>query len=323
LHLVTEGNSGVTPNTLKLRNRYGYLELYNDDANGINIGVSGPYYLQISAGNWNYRCKNDFNHIFQNEGTTILSVGRYNTALTGGDLISSSGTDNILSISPTYNQSGTAGGTDILINRTEMATGSGDQNLMDLQVGGTSKFKVDNAGGVTTTGDANISNSNTGKLTINGTTYGIKRSGTGFGFLINNEHRFVMKTDRSAVSGVYSGSTPHYWGFTNTTHADTASSAVDVRLQREAANHLAMVNGTNAQTFSVAGTYSDSSNYERGVLKWDSSIFKIGTESAGTGSDRIVQFVGAGVSMPNLPTSDPASAGELWNDSGTLKVSAG
>ena len=65
LHLVTEGNSGVTPNTLKLRNRYGYLELYNDDANGINIGVNGPYYLQISSGNWNYRCKNDFNHIFQ------------------------------------------------------------------------------------------------------------------------------------------------------------------------------------------------------------------------------------------------------------------
>jgi hypothetical protein len=33
--------------------------------------------------------------------------------------------------------------------------------------------------------------------------------------------------------------------------------------------------------------------------------------------------VGGDVSMPNLPTSDPASAGLLWNDSGTLKVSAG
>ena len=151
----------------------------------------------------------------------------------------------------------------------------------------------------------------------------IKRSGSGFGFLINNEHRFVMKTDRTAISGVYSGSTPHYFGFTNTTHADTASSAVDVRLQREAANHLAMVNGTNASTFSVSNTFTDASNYERGVLKWDSNILKIGTESAGTGSDRIVQFVGSGVSMPSIPTSDPASAGELWNDSGTLKVSAG
>jgi len=29
------------------------------------------------------------------------------------------------------------------------------------------------------------------------------------------------------------------------------------------------------------------------------------------------------VMMPNLPTSDPSTAGQLWNDSGTLKISAG
>ena len=27
--------------------------------------------------------------------------------------------------------------------------------------------------------------------------------------------------------------------------------------------------------------------------------------------------------MDNLPTSDPAIAGQLWNDNGTLKISAG
>ena len=27
--------------------------------------------------------------------------------------------------------------------------------------------------------------------------------------------------------------------------------------------------------------------------------------------------------MNNLPTSDPSSAGQIWNDSGTLKISAG
>lgn len=31
----------------------------------------------------------------------------------------------------------------------------------------------------------------------------------------------------------------------------------------------------------------------------------------------------ANVEMPNLPTSDPAVAGRLWNDAGTVKVSAG
>ena len=29
------------------------------------------------------------------------------------------------------------------------------------------------------------------------------------------------------------------------------------------------------------------------------------------------------IHMSNLPTSDPTNAGQLWNDSGTLKISAG
>jgi len=29
------------------------------------------------------------------------------------------------------------------------------------------------------------------------------------------------------------------------------------------------------------------------------------------------------VTMPNLPPTDPVNAGQLWNDNGTLKVSAG
>ena len=32
---------------------------------------------------------------------------------------------------------------------------------------------------------------------------------------------------------------------------------------------------------------------------------------------------GGTVLLTNLPTSDPNNAGQLWNDSGTLKISAG
>ena len=32
---------------------------------------------------------------------------------------------------------------------------------------------------------------------------------------------------------------------------------------------------------------------------------------------------GGTVKLSNLPTSDPTNAGQLWNDSGTLKISAG
>jgi cytoskeletal protein CcmA (bactofilin family) len=36
-----------------------------------------------------------------------------------------------------------------------------------------------------------------------------------------------------------------------------------------------------------------------------------------------VSMTNASISMTALPTSDPAVAGRLWNDGGTLKVSAG
>ena len=41
------------------------------------------------------------------------------------------------------------------------------------------------------------------------------------------------------------------------------------------------------------------------------------------GSDVSVNILTQKVMMSNLPTSDPSVAGQLWNSSGTLKVSAG
>ena len=43
-------------------------------------------------------------------------------------------------------------------------------------------------------------------------------------------------------------------------------------------------------------------------------------DASGTGG---VSLTPIKVLMPNLPTSNPSVAGQLWNDSGTLKVSAG
>lgn len=66
---------------------------------------------------------------------------------TNTDLSATSGYQGIVSITPTYNQtSGTAANTDLLINRTETAVGSGEQKLIDAQVGSASKFTVWNTG---------------------------------------------------------------------------------------------------------------------------------------------------------------------------------
>src|ERR1019366_152662 len=52
-----------------------------------------------------------------------------------------SGTNAILAITPTYNQSTSAAvNTDLLINRTETSVGSGTQKLIDAQVAGASLF---------------------------------------------------------------------------------------------------------------------------------------------------------------------------------------
>jgi len=61
----------------------------------------------------------------------------------------STGTQISQEIRPTINQSSTAGYTALLINPTETTTGSGVKNLIDAQVGGTTRFRVSNTGAVT------------------------------------------------------------------------------------------------------------------------------------------------------------------------------
>jgi len=103
------------------------------------------------------------------------SYASANTNITaGGDTYTNtSGTSTIFKISPTYNQSsGTAVNTDLLVNRTQTAVGSGTQRLLDLQVGGTTKFNVDNSGNVTSAGNVTINGSqlSIGSFIFNGST---------------------------------------------------------------------------------------------------------------------------------------------------------
>jgi len=81
------------------------------------------------------------------------NIGFPSTALTGIEITRSStvtsGAVYCFSIKPTYNQaSGTASNTDLLINRTETAVGSGTQRLISGQVGSTELWGVDNRGGM-------------------------------------------------------------------------------------------------------------------------------------------------------------------------------
>lgn len=95
-------------------------------------------------------------------GTTAASfatAGFTFVSLLNGTSQATSGTNIGLSLTPTYNQaSGTAANTDLLINRTETAVGSGAQYLIQAQSGGTDRFLVGSTGNTSvnflTTGSA-------------------------------------------------------------------------------------------------------------------------------------------------------------------------
>jgi hypothetical protein len=76
-----------------------------------------------------------------------FSTPQFGRATIGLTSTAASGSTYVLRITPTYNQaSGTAANTDLLINRTETAVGSGTQYLIQAQVGGSDRFVVTSAG---------------------------------------------------------------------------------------------------------------------------------------------------------------------------------
>ena len=65
-------------------------------------------------------------------------------------------------------------------------------------------------------------------------------------------------------------------------------------LASDGANILAQRNGTNANVFRVYNTYTNSTNYECGVLDWQTTtnVLTIGATAAGTGTQRTLTLVG-------------------------------
>ena len=75
-----------------------------------------------------------------------------------------------------------------------------------------------------------------------------------------------------------------------------SNGSTSANLTADAADVLAQRNGTTAQNFRVYGTYTDASNYERGVMDWstNSQTLTIGTQKAGTGQSRVTRIQASG-----------------------------
>ena len=156
---------------------------------------------------------------------------------------------NIYDLSDTWNASGTTF-TAIKMNVTDTASAAASL-LIDLQVGGVSKFKVDKNGSITVPSSF-------------GSTFGNVFGGNGAWFLSQNG----MHTKANV-------------GFSS---ASPNGANADLFILRDAANTLAQRNGVNAQAFNLYQSYTDASNYTRGRVAAASGIVTIAGESAGTGA---------------------------------------
>ena len=164
----------------------------------------------------------------------------------------------ISNMTATWTDSGTTY-TAVKMNVTDTASNAASL-LMDLQVGGTSKFNVAKSGFITFAGHRMYSDAAAICFTNS-----------------SNVTTLISRTDYTLVPQAASIG----WG-------NLTSFASDLSLARDAANTLAQRNATNAQAFRVYNTYTDASNYERGFIKWNANVLEIGAESAGTGTPRNV-----------------------------------
>jgi hypothetical protein len=212
---------------------------------------------------------------------------------TANNVMTNSSGDTVnLSIDNTVNQTGTAGHTDVLINRTQTAVGSGNQYLLDLQVDGTSKFTVENNGVIRATGPGNFNPD----IYLNATNVGLgSYVGNSIFTRIGTDTPLFLYNGNAIDKRVQLGAN-YYLGFGIPGGGATAEP--DLKLYRDAADTLAQRRGTNAQTFNLYNTYTDASNYERAILRWNVNTFQLITEGNGTGTQRDIQISAPNVTLP-------------------------
>lgn len=121
-------------------------------ASGFNVNIIGDVNartLQLNGGGIT-----NATVLNRSSGSPLsIQTGNYtgagnNIQMSTGTASNSSGQFNAVVIAPTYNQTGTAAGTDLLVYRTETAVGSGAHRLFDTQVNGITRFTVLNSGNV-------------------------------------------------------------------------------------------------------------------------------------------------------------------------------
>jgi hypothetical protein len=230
-------------------------------------------------------------------------------------------------------QSGTFSG-------TSSGTNTGDQDLSGLVVGPASATNNAIALFDTTTGKLlknstfNVDASD-GALRL-GSTYVASDNGNG-----SIGTRLRMAYDSGSTGNIFAFgrrdgayAAQYYTGGGTTTGFRALLGALDVPvgyiinsetiITSDAAQTLAQRNAGNAQRFNLYGTFTNSSNYERMFLEYNTTgtAYRIGTEKAGTGSARALELQTDGTTRLTIGTTGLATfTSDVWT-SGDFRVSS-
>ncbi|RUV65222.1 MAG: hypothetical protein E5X35_11515 [Mesorhizobium sp.] len=184
--------------------------------------------------------------------------------------------------------------TALKVNVIDTASAAGSL-LADFQIGGVSQFTISKAGRARNTTTSTASSPAFGYSAANAN--GIFFTADGMmGFSATSNER-----GRVAAAGFI---THQAYNF-----SATAGAAVDVALNRDAANQLGQRNGTNAQAFNLYNTFTSAALYERLGMRWVGNVCVIGAEAAGAGVVRPVQLKMTPQTVATLPVAATAGAG--------------
>jgi hypothetical protein len=115
---------------------------------------------------------------------------------------------------------------------------------------------------------------------------------------------FGADSQATASPSVYGVTTAITAILGNAASSDVLSFNSDTIVLRDAANILAQRNGVTAQAKRVYKTYTDASNYERGVFDWTTTAnqLTIGTQKFGSGTARPLELQTDGTAVLTLAT---------------------
>ena len=307
--LVGAGNYGDSRPAISLGQSDG-IQFYNTNFIGFS---AGPYLIKASAAildqrdgtnAQSFRVYRSFSDS-SNYSRLAINDNQIKSEVAGTGTLTQTTDRPILDLAQTWN-AGAVTFTALKANITNTASAA-DSKLIDLQVGGASKFQVvkdfafQGYSAICMSGD-----------TVNGIFNG--PNGFVIGDVVNS--RSVMVCGQVGFGASLRLDAPLALAW----NTGSYTSGADTGLWRDAAGIIAQRNSTNAQTFRLYNTYTDASNYERGALEWSSNVLKIGAQKAGSGSGRDVTFVSTSTTF-NFSAVDVGGHASVnfLNNAGTSK----